>query len=174
MIERELLTVRVSRRVLWIGSQAYPLHNIARFRTLAEVPDTRGMWLTFTRNAVLSTVVGVVLAMLAMAYGDEFTNGLLMVILGMVGLVVIVSLYQLASGLRTPTYYMLFIETNGDPSAVLRTVNYWQIADLVDNLADAIDNRAAEFAMQIENLQIGDHYGDNISQRGARNFVGPR
>jgi hypothetical protein len=37
-IQHESINVRVSKRILWFGSEAYPLHNITRTNTLKLVP----------------------------------------------------------------------------------------------------------------------------------------
>jgi hypothetical protein len=42
--KRELIDVAVSRQVLWVGSEAYPLQNIARAQTLRLVPNRRAAW----------------------------------------------------------------------------------------------------------------------------------
>jgi hypothetical protein len=40
-LEHEVIDVRVSRRVLWVGAEAYPLQNIARVKMITLVPNRR-------------------------------------------------------------------------------------------------------------------------------------
>src|SRR5713101_3720330 len=59
--ERELITVRVSRRVLWVGAQAYPLQNIARAQTIKLVSNRRAA----IRHYVVAVIFWVILGIAA-------------------------------------------------------------------------------------------------------------
>ena len=56
--KREVINVRVSRRVLWVGAQAYPLQNIARAQTIKLVPKREAA----VRHYVMAVILWVLLA----------------------------------------------------------------------------------------------------------------
>jgi hypothetical protein len=59
----DVITVRVNRQVLWIGAEAYPLHNIARAQTIKLVPNRAAAW----RHYLVAVVVWLILGIAATA-----------------------------------------------------------------------------------------------------------
>jgi Family of unknown function (DUF6232) len=171
--EREYVTVRVSRRILWVGFDAYPLHNIVRAQTRQYPPDTQAMWTRFIGTSVGVLLLALVATIVAMQASEgESALGALLVIGAGCGLLIILAAYRLSVRLRTPTYYELVIDTSGSAAWVLLTTSYGQVTDLVNNIMDAIDNRNAEFQMRVENYHVGDQIGgDKITQYGERSSV---
>lgn len=156
------INVRISKRVLWVGSQAYPLHNIARVQGMPVRPDHR-------KSAASKTLQGCLGGILAL-----FGIGLIISVTianrvgGLVLLVLIVAAgYGVMTKLRRPqeTYFALVIETSGNPHRVLVSRDRDAVFGLVHQITDAIDNPQAEFDTQINNVQFGDNFtqiGDHM------------
>jgi len=161
-----MTTVRVSRRILWIGGEAYPLHNIARAQTVKVTPRRAAMAWSFVKATLLWVGLGVAAA-LALGYahrsesGDPMVRGIWMAVAALVGL----SALKLLAGLATRVRYALVIETAGSPRTALVTRQRHVADQLVHRIMDAIDNPQATFEVQVENL----HVGDKIEQFGDHN-----
>jgi Family of unknown function (DUF6232) len=152
--ERELITVRVSRRVLWIGAQAYPLQNIARAQTIKLVSNRRAA----IRHYVMAVIFWVILGIAAALFLGDIA---LIIMLALIG----ISTIRLKRALSRPAFYALEIETAGNPSTVLVSTNENQVTQIVHLIMDAIDNPHADFQLQVENF----HVGDRIQQFGNKN-----
>jgi hypothetical protein len=153
----QTVTVRVSRRVLWIGSEAYPLHNIARVqgvKIIHQVIDTG-------RAMTILLILGVVIAGGAFAMGQSAAHA--------VGIAVIaafvIGVFFLLSTQQKKFEYALIIETSGTPHRALVSSDQGVITDLVARIIDAISNPQAEFQVQVSNVQ----YGDRVTQIGNQN-----
>lgn len=162
-VTHETLDVRVSKRILWFGTEAYPLPNITRTNTQILKPN-RGaaikayaisvaIWLT-TAIIFLSAAPGVfsVLAMLAV---------LAWIALKTIRLIELLKL----------TLYELVIETAAGSHRGLISKNGKVVADLSFRITDAINNPHAEFQMQVENYHVGDKinmFGDHNMGKVAR------
>lgn len=166
---REVLEVSVSRRVLWIGSAAYPLHNIARAQTVKIAPDRA--------RAVRHLVIGVV-AWLGLEAGalyalnsvpraqladpDRLRDLATYVVLALVTL----STVRAIAVLLGRTYYAMVIETAGSPQTALVSTERSQVVSLVRQTMDAIDDPAATFHTQIQNIT---HIGEQYNLKGKHN-----
>lgn len=151
------VNVRVSKRVLWVGEDAYPLQNIARARAALWKPDAnKGL------NGCLGCLgTAVVIAILAGASASKNTALTAVVWVLVIGAAVAAVVW---SRRRKPRY-ALQIETSGNPFTVLVNTDKEQLDRLVREIMDAIDNPEAEFQMQVENM----HVGDRIFQVGDHN-----
>ncbi len=143
--------------MLWISGDAYPLNNIARARQL--------VWWPPKRSRVIIRFVRKVLGLLAAAvlFGGlvHAATGLLsLLLLGAFGYLV----YRLVAQLRQKPLYRLVIETSSSSHTAVVSYHSWQIEDLIQRIMEAIDNPLAEFAVQVENVHVGDkiiQYGDH-------------
>lgn len=155
--KREVLEVRVSRRILWIGAAAYPLHNIARAQTVEIRPDRAGSVRSYLGQVVVWLGLGFAGAMLL---GDQ---GALAAYVA-VGLVAI-STIRLGFALSARSYYALLIETSGSPQTALVTADRRQVTTIVQQTMEAIDNPSAEFHTQVNHVtNVGEQY--NLSGHG--------
>ena len=170
MAKREVINVRVSRRILWVGAEAYPLHNIARATTVRIRPRRMVALGQFLAYALVLLIVsaGVVSSAshreLANAGAGTVTNLVLFLDCAL-GFVLVV---RLVSVLVTPVYHALVIETAGTPYTALVSTDKAVVSELVFRIMDAIDNPEAEFQVQVENY----HIGDKINMIGGNNNVG--
>jgi Family of unknown function (DUF6232) len=159
----EVINVRVSRRVLWIGSDAYPLQNIARAQARKIIPP-RGTPVRDYIKAVFGwLIVGIILSAIL---GAGVHSG---VLAGLVWVLVLILLawrtVQLMQKLRQDnTYYALIIEAAGNPNTALVSRDPGVVSQLVQEIMSAIDNPSAEFSQNVVTYHIGDkitQYGDN-------------
>jgi hypothetical protein len=164
----QLINIQVSRRILWIGAEAYPLQNIARAQTIRIAPD-RGAAVRHYLIAVAFWVflyLGAAAAMKSqsLSLGNSASEALTAVEWVAAALVVI-STIRLIVVLARPIFYALIIETAGDPRTALISTQQHVVTSLVRRIMDAIDNPQAEFQLQVENF----HVGDKIQQFGSQN-----
>ncbi|MFD7667127.1 DUF6232 family protein [Streptomyces sp. NPDC059788] len=175
MDRRDIITVEIDRQVLWIGAGAYPLRNIARAKVEEFVPDH---WETFWRF-LSSLVVVVVPAAAALAViknlelSDSDRENAQRIVVALLVALVLIFVVRLVSGLSTPTYYALVIETAGAPHAVLVSVSVREVSRLVGQIMDAISNPHAAYKTTVVN-HFNQHIGDRISQIGGNGNIGKR
>jgi Family of unknown function (DUF6232) len=159
----DLIDVRVKERILWIGSEAYPLQNIARART-AALPSQRGslVW-RFVKSVALWIVVVGVASLVLQSMGAPSVVDFLMTI-ALLALIVW-RLIELLKVLQNGPLYALVVETSGSPRTGLVSGDRAQLTDLVDRIMNAISNPHAEFQVTAQNVHVGDNFtmvGDNI------------
>jgi hypothetical protein len=158
--------VQVTKRVLWVGGDAYPLHNIARaqVRTLRPRPGTP------VRDFVVEIVRWIALAVLlvtAMALAG--LHGATIYIIVIIAVLIVFSVLKLMRALNRERekkdYYLLVLQTSGDPRTLLASTDREQIYDLVQTIMSAIDDAAVTYHNWISN-----YYGDVIRQYGDENI----
>jgi hypothetical protein len=149
-VSRQELDVRVSKRILWLGSAAYPLPNITRAGTITLEPDRRAAIHWFT-TVTVATLFGMSIVVSAMS-GFVVTLAVLAG-LGWIGY----RLYKLIEFLDL-RLYGLDIETAAASHLGVISDDPTVVADLRDRIADAIDNPRAEFRVTVDNIQIGDGF----------------
>lgn len=162
-LKREPINVRVSKRILWFGSEAYPLPNITRTNTL-KIEPRRGLLI---RRYVISVAMWVVVAGIVLSVVPGTTA--VLAGLGVVGWLAFKTI-RLVELLKI-RLYELVIETAAGSHRGLVTDNREVVHELIARITDAIDNPLAEFAMQVENFKIGDN--NNINFSGQQNVNNP-
>jgi molybdopterin converting factor small subunit len=173
MAKSEAIEVRISRQVLWVGAEAYPLQNIARAQTITLVPD---YWRA-CRRYLIAVVCWALLGAAAIAairlaprldYGQGSNTlhaaaaGALVLALALFAL----STIKLIRVLSARTYYALVIETAGTARRALVSTDGNLVSELVRQIIKAIDDPRAEFRQLVVNY----HYGDKIYQHGDFNL----
>ncbi|MFG2995850.1 DUF6232 family protein [Streptomyces sp. NPDC048340] len=171
MARHEIIDVRVSRRVLWIGAEAYPLNNIARATTVRIDADRKAAVGRFA-SAIVALAVVTVIAQWAI---QEGLTGDYEQVSGRVAVLVLLALALVAIGrlvvaLVRRTFYALVIETAGSPRTALVSIDRAEVHDLVHRIMESIDNPHADFELKIDNY-IG-HVGDNVNVFGGRGNTG--
>ncbi|MER5760735.1 DUF6232 family protein [Streptomyces sp. NPDC002082] len=159
---QEVIEVRVARRMLWVGADAFPVTNITRVSALSSTPARRAAVWAFARSVILLALVtagGVAM------YRDMPTAESAVGIAAAIIAAILVA--RLVSVLRDKTYYILLIETGGAAHHALASVDIAEVQDLVARITDAIDDPKASFAIRIEN-HIG-QIGDTINVAGTGN-----
>jgi multisubunit Na+/H+ antiporter MnhB subunit len=143
--EREQVEARVSQRILWIGAEAYPVHNIVRAQTIALLPRRRAAVWRFIWTVVVWAVLGFagLVAISNLELPDVGIN-LGLVLTGVVILLTVVSSIRLIRVLMIPTRYALVVETAGTAHTALVSSEEWLVTKLVRGIMDAINNPQAE------------------------------
>lgn len=165
MAKRETINVRVSRRVLWVGSEAYPLQNIARAQALKLTYKRPSPFANYIKALVRCAVLGVIAIVALKLAKLQSSQPINLVEVAVFALAVIATIRLIVALRKKRTYYALVIETAGTPNTALVSTDEGVVNQLVYQIMDAIDNPQAEFQMQVENF----HVGDKIQQFGDRN-----
>jgi hypothetical protein len=170
-MKTERIEVGVRQRVLWIGSEAYPLSNISRVST-ADVVYRKGaaigrfiaytfFWLLLGVIVLVGLFVGGVLQT------DDRTDLAIKAVGGLVGVLVLVRLAMLLALLSRRSLWALIVETAGATHRAVISGDRALLNTLVAEIVAAINNPAATFSHTITNFVMGDQY----NQLG-RNSVG--
>jgi hypothetical protein len=153
--KREVIDIEVSRRILWVGAEAYPLHNIARAQTVKLVPNRALALARYIRAIALWVVLGLVAMIVTQ---NELVAAVVLVL-------IVANTVRLITKLSAATFYALVIETAGTPYRALVSTDENLVTHIVHEIMDAINNPQAEFQFQVENF----HVGDKIEQFGNQN-----
>ncbi|MFE2552981.1 DUF6232 family protein [Streptomyces sp. NPDC059355] len=153
MAKSVVTDVVVSRRVLWIGAEAYPLNNIARATTVSVDPP-RGQAVARFLKSALTVIVLTVVALVVLP--SDYQDAAVVVALVLLALLVV----QLGGVVLGKAYYALVIETAGTPNTALVTTDRDLVHELVRMIMEAIDNPQASFHQQVTNYigQVGDNF----------------
>ena len=157
MVSRhEEIEVSVRDQILWVGTEAYPVHNITRAQTIALRPRRSRAVSRFLGYTVLWFFLGLLVA--ARANGSEFPVSVVPVV---VGALILINVILLLRALASATLYALVIETSGSPRAALITKNEGELRMFVGAVMDAINNPQVEVGpLNVENFHLGDKYVD--------------
>jgi Family of unknown function (DUF6232) len=177
-VSSKTINLGVSQGVLWIGAEAYPLHNIARVQNVELVPRRGRAVGSFVKQVLLWAVLGgggiagLRFADLSSSDVEKYTE---YIAIG-VGALVVVSLLVLLVALARRTYHALVIETSGTPHAAVVSPDEGMVTGLVQQIMRAISNPRdprTEFHTTIVTYKQGDHFhgGQTFNQYGA-NSVG--
>jgi hypothetical protein len=160
-VKHEEITFRISRRILWVGSTAYPLQHVSSVRSIEVVPRRGRMLTAYGRRAGATLVVGLagltMLACLGRAVPSMLAVLFTIAVLGVLAWHTV----DLVRWLRRGRLYVLRVSVAGSQHRALVSQDRELIDDLSRRVVDAIDNPAAEFQISVENLEIvsGNKYG---------------
>ncbi|MEV8533549.1 DUF6232 family protein [Streptomyces sp. NPDC051211] len=166
--------LKISKRLLWVGEAAYPLHNITRVHTFELKPKRAEAFLSFLKWFGITSVVFVLLQMYneetSSPYEyDDSADGI-----WAIGVIVfIVLLVRLVKELSAPSEYVLAVETASSSVALVTLPQPEQLRQLVLYLVNAIDNPEAEFQVRVEKLMVNPkhyHFGDTVNTYGNNNI----
>ncbi|MEV7192042.1 DUF6232 family protein [Streptomyces sp. NPDC093510] len=160
-----MISISVSRRVLWVDTAAYPLHNIARVTTRTVRPSFAKILKHVVRWLLVVYVVFMGVALYS-TQGRTTLAGIIMpVVLLFLSALLISGLVRLFAAVARKALHQLNIETAGAPYAVLASPDRELVTQISQSIMEAIDNPQAEFQFQVENF----HIGDSIKQFGNAN-----
>ncbi|MFF2327666.1 MULTISPECIES: DUF6232 family protein [unclassified Streptomyces] len=164
--------LRVSRRLLWVGEAAYPLHNITRVHTFELRPKRMEAFMSFLKWLGATFVAFVVLqtandnSSFDGGSSNDSAGALWFLALAIaIGLVV-----HLVKDLAAPSEHVLAVETTSASSALVTLPNPDQLRQLVHYLVHAIENPEAEFQVRVERVLVNPknyHFGDNVNMYGG-------
>jgi Family of unknown function (DUF6232)/FHA domain len=172
--KRELIDIRISRRILWVGTAAYPLQNIARAQTIEIQRDRRAALRRYLKALVLCVFLGaaatVAIKLAPRLSSVRGSNALLHAAAGLLVLalaLMAISTVRLIIVLLARTYYALVIETSGTPQTALISDNETEVSQIVGLIMDAIDDPGVELNTTIENHNNYNFGGNQINQSGS-------
>ncbi|MFH8581293.1 DUF6232 family protein [Streptomyces zaomyceticus] len=164
----DTLRLRVSRRMLWVGAAAFPLHNITRVEAFKLKPDRGAAFLRFLKWLVVAVLVYVAINVASdgdASVGEE-GNPLFVVIL--IALVVF-----LLKELFAPARPVLLVETASGSAVLLTLPSMDELRDIAGRIAAAIDNPAAEFSTFVRQFNNNtNNYGPVVNMNGGQNNRG--
>ncbi|GGU48197.1 hypothetical protein GCM10010211_10460 [Streptomyces albospinus] len=178
------VSLRVSRRLLWVGDAYYPLQNIARVYTLTIHPRRKDAVLLFVKRLLITGAVLTLLGLLAVlidsssGFGSSGSGGspglTALVVIG-AGAALVYSLVEMLKVLGAPSHFVLAVETSGPSTAVVTSPDRAQLRRLAQQIADAIENPKAEFEVRVDTITISPkhyYFGDNVNMYGGTGNVG--
>jgi Family of unknown function (DUF6232) len=165
------INVQVGQGILWVGSEAYPLQNIARVQPVKLVPS-RGAALRRYLIAVVFCVLLIVAAAVAAgaasrASSVQVHNALHAVregALALAAVLAVISTIWLIWRLSRRTAYALVIETAGTPRTALVTYDENLVFHLARRITAAISNPEDQWR---ERVPVVNNY--NVNAPGAKN-----
>lgn len=152
-VSRQELDVRVSKRILWFGAEAYPLPDITRIETISLEPNRKAAIRWF---GIMTVVTLFVMAIAASATPGFVATLAVLAGIGWIGY----RLYKLIEFLNLKLYE-LDIETAAAIHRGVISDDPKVVADLRAQIIDAIDNPRnprAEFQVTVANFQIDDNF----------------
>jgi hypothetical protein len=177
--------MRVTKRLLWVGSAAYPLQNVTRVYTYVLTPRRGAATVLFFSR--LSTILSVAFALtilgaiagLVHETGAESGENPAKTLITLVWVGALVGLvYCLIDWLRVLSalsHFVLAVDTSGASTALVTSRDHGHLQQLVAQVVNAIENPEAEFLVHVESLAINPahyHFGDNVNMYGGTGNVG--
>ncbi|MEU0334031.1 DUF6232 family protein [Streptomyces sp. NPDC006193] len=172
--------LRVSKRLLWIGSAVYPLHNIARVHTFLLRPRRKEAVLRFLRYAAGTLLVAFVamlpgLPSLAFEGPESGAAGYVAWVWILAAGVVVWFFIEMMSVLTATPHHVLAVETSAASTGVVTSQDPRYLERLVGQISYAIEHPDTEFRVTVERLTVSpNHYyfGDNVNMYGGNGNVG--
>ncbi|MFD0394405.1 DUF6232 family protein [Streptomyces nogalater] len=157
----------MSRRMLWVGSAAFPLHNITMVDAFMLKPD-RGSALGRALKGLLAAVVIYVVFNL-MSGGDarigENGNPALLIVL------LVAVLFITFKGLFEADKPVLAVQVASGSSVVVTLPSMEELRQIAGRIAYAIDNPEAEFTAVVHQYHTN-NYGPVANLNGGQGNTG--
>jgi len=176
------ISLRVSKRLLWVGDAVYPLQNIARVFTFTLKPRRAAACWRFLRRMALTLALWAVFTALdsdssgsGIHSGDD-DGGVYAFATVLAVLATIFFAAELLSVLVAPSYFVLSVETSGPSGALVTSRDPTQLKQLVFSITYAIENPQTEFQVTVKEITISSpknyHFGDNVNIYGGVGSIG--
>ncbi len=175
MSSSEVIDVQVRQGILWVGSEAYPLRNIARVQPAKLVPN-RGAALRSYLKAVVFCVFLIVAAAVAARVASQASSaqtynalhGVADGAFALAAVLAVISTIWLITRLSRRTAYALVIETAGTPRTALVTYDEDRVFYLVRRITDAISNPKDQWPAPVPVQVINNKNIYNVHARGSQ------
>lgn len=166
--QHQTLEVQVKDKILWIGSDAYPVQNIARAQARQLVPAQRkspvGPFVKSLARAIIIGLVATLVVALAHVKGSTWDNVIWLAVLILIAIAVIRLVRSLMK--KDQTYYALVIETAGTPREALVSNDSRVIQQIISQIMRAINGEKVNYHQLVTNFHVS---GDVINQSGSYN-----
>ncbi|GAB2763759.1 DUF6232 family protein [Streptomyces bullii] len=158
---RGITDVHISKGALWIGSDTYPLRNIAHTSLRELHPDRNAARSRFVRRLIAK--VFLLLFGLGLLQASALLGGIVVLVVVAAG---IRDYLELQRVLNAPVLYVLQITTSGTPKTALTTDDRNGLEQMFRQLMEAMDNPDIQvhYQMPTYNITGGDHiyqFGDS-------------
>ncbi|WP_327305188.1 DUF6232 family protein [Streptomyces sp. NBC_01298] len=173
------MQLRISRRLLWVGQAAYPLHNIVRVQTVVLTPDRVRALIRFLRWAAVLTAAYFLLAWYAedntdYLYGDygyeESTDSTVEALWGVGALAGMFLVGLLVHRLSRPDLHVMAVEVASGSLALVSLPDESQLDVVVQHVVHAIDHPEAEISIRMDRVEVNlknYHFGDSVNINGG-------
>ncbi|MCF4138463.1 DUF6232 family protein [Streptomyces sp. Tue 6430] len=171
------VALKVSKRLLWVGEAAYPLHNIARVHTFVLKPKRMAAFGDFLKDAAYTAVgLAVIRAMNANDSSRSAEDAGLQVV-WVLGLTVLVWLLsRLLKVWSSPDEHVLAVETSSGSTALVTLPDPAQLKQLVLYITHTIEHPETEFPeIWVQSLQVNPknyQFGDTVNMYGGLHNTG--
>ncbi|MFF2043142.1 DUF6232 family protein [Kitasatospora sp. NPDC058170] len=164
--------LRVSKRLLWVGGAVYPLHNIVRVYSFVLRPKRREALGTFAKRILQAGLLAAVPFLLATTdiLNHSSDEEALRFVVYLAGAWLVYAVIELLSVLFARSVPVLAVDTAGNATAMVTTVDERGLAELVKVLSQALENPEVEFQMTVQTLTVSPknyHFGDNVNMYGG-------
>lgn len=171
--KQETIEVQVKDRVLWIGSDAYPVNNISRTQMRELTFKRKPAWGRFWKSILKWLAIAIVATIGAAAlHFRAAINIIWLVMLAIFIIDVIRLLVDLSK--KDQVYYALVIETSGASRTPIVTRDSAIIYEIIDQVMRAINGEAVRFVQQVS-VVTGSQYNfrdNSVGQFGGQGNVG--
>ncbi|MFB8082800.1 MULTISPECIES: DUF6232 family protein [unclassified Streptomyces] len=151
--------------MLWVGTAAFPLHNITRVEAYKQQPDRGAAVLRFLKWFAVAVVVYAVISA-----GGRFSAGEGNPVVVLV--LIVLAVYLLRELFEKPKP-MLDIEMSSGSTVSVTLPSVDELRHIAGLIARAIDNPAAEFSTVVQQITSNtNNYGPVITMNGGRNNRG--
>ncbi|MGW2705115.1 DUF6232 family protein [Streptomyces sp. NPDC001340] len=178
--------LRVTKRMLWIDTAAYPLHNIARVYTSTLRPRRKEAVMRFLKAAAVILTVTFVLSLPDLldsslsggGLGGESSpgpSGFVQFVWTVAGLAGAYFFGEMLTVLTASPHYALVVETNGASTGVVTSQHPQHLDQLVGQISYAIEHPDTEFQVTVQRLTVSPtnyYFGDNVNMYGGNGNVG--
>jgi len=162
----QTLEVQVKDKILWIGSDAYPVQNIARAQTRALVPAKRKSPVgPFLKSIAKWVTLGIVASIVAAVLHLSSIADTLIWLAVLAFVIIAIRKMIKELGKTDKTYYALVIETAGTPREALVSDNRVIIEEIIGQIMKAINGEPVNWSQTVNNF----YGGDIINQLGPNN-----
>jgi hypothetical protein len=170
---QETIEVQVKDRVLWIGSDAYPVNNISRTQSRELTFKRKPAWGKFWKSIFKWLAIAIVATIGLGAIHLRTAIDIIWLVMLVIVIVDIIRLFVDLSK-KDDIYYALVIETSGASRTPLVTKNRAVVLEIIDQVMRAINGEAVRFVQQVS-VVTGDQYNfreNSVGQFGGHGNVG--
>ncbi|MFB6528470.1 MULTISPECIES: DUF6232 family protein [unclassified Streptomyces] len=161
-----VLPLRVSRRMLWVGAAAFPLHNITRVEAFRLKPDRVAALFRFLKWLLVAFVLYAVVNSVGDGEAAIGEGGPLLFV------VLLALAVYLGKELFQPAKPVLLVEMASGSAVLVTLPSMDELRDIAGRIARAIDNPAAEFSTVVRQINNTNNYGPVVNMNGGRNNRG--
>jgi uncharacterized protein DUF6232 len=171
--KEKTIEVKVADRVLWIGSDAYPVNNISRTQSRTLTFKRKPAWGKFWKSILKWLAIAIVATIVAEALHSRSGVNIIWLVMLVIFIIDVIRLVVDLSK-HDEVYYALVIETSGASRTPLVTKNRAIVNEIIDQVMRAINGEAVRFLQQVS-VVTGDQYNfrdNSVGQFGGTGNTG--